>query len=287
MSTYVIGDVQGCCSDLQSLLQHIGFRRDQDTLWFTGDIINRGPDSLATLRFVMGLGERAVTVLGNHDLHCLALSAGYGKQHKEDTLDDIFSAPDADELLHWLRQRPLLYEDGQHPVSLIHAGLPPQWDMPQARACAAEVEQVLRSDDYPQYFANMYGNKPKQWSDSLTGWERLRFITNCFTRLRYLDAAGHPCFKAKGPPGSQPPGYLPWFQVPGRRSASHPLIFGHWSTLGLYQGNNVIGLDTGCLWGGALTAIRLSDANHVGKDDNMVGEVFQLHCSPKLAPAAN
>lgn len=279
MSIYVIGDVQGCYRELQVLLQKIGFKPDQDQVWFTGDIINRGPQSLDTLRFVIDLGDSAVTVLGNHDLHCLALACGYGKVHGEDTLDAIFNAPDVEDLLAWLRHRPLIHRDHHYPVTLIHAGLPPQWDIEQASACAAEVEQALQSEDYPEYFANMYGNKPRQWDDSLRGWERLRFITNCFTRLRYLDHDGHPCFNAKGPPGSQPPGYVPWFKAPGRRSAGQTVIFGHWSTLGFYQGDNVIGLDSGCLWGGALTAIRL------GVRDKLIDEVFQLDCQAKLAPS--
>lgn len=278
MSTYVIGDVQGCYRELRALLTQIDFQPGRDTVWFTGDLINRGPESLATLRFVIGLGASAVTVLGNHDLHCLAVAAGYGKRHAEDTLDEILIAEDAEDLLCWLRHRPLLYEDSDFPVCMIHAGLPPQWDIPLARACAAEVEQVLQGDEYQEYFANMYGNKPRQWSDSLRGWKRLRFITNCFTRLRYLDKEGHPCYKAKGPLGSQPSGYLPWFQVAGRRSANRTVIFGHWSTLGYYHADNVIGLDTGCLWGGALTAIRL------GTGESVVAEVLRLDCEGKLQP---
>jgi bis(5'-nucleosyl)-tetraphosphatase (symmetrical) len=257
MAIYAIGDIQGCFQELQALLRKIEFQPDRDQLWFTGDLINRGPESLEVLRFVKQLDDRAVTVLGNHDLHCLAVAFGYGKLHDKDTLADILTAPDRDELLTWLCQRPVLHHDESLDVSLIHAGLPPQWDLAQARECASELEQVLRGENPMGYFANMYGDGPYLWDEDLRGWDRLRFITNCLTRLRFVDARGQLCLSGKGPPGSQPKGWVPWFQAPQRKSAGHKILFGHWSALGLYLGDDVIGLDTGCLWGGALTALKL------------------------------
>ena len=261
MAVYAIGDIQGCYDELRSLLDLCRFDPAQDRLWFTGDLVNRGPDSLAVLRFVRDLGERAISVLGNHDLHLLALAEGLGKANPADTLQPVLDAPDRDELLHWLRHRPLLHYDAGIDTALIHAGLPPQWDLRDARARSAELEAVLRGDDYRDFLAHMYGNQPKRWAMDLAGWERLRFIVNCFTRLRYCRADGELCLKAKGEPGTQPPGCLPWFQVPGRRSAETRVVFGHWSTLGLHHDDNVLALDTGCLWGGLLTAARL-DGDH-------------------------
>lgn len=278
MSIYAIGDIQGCYQELQALLRKIEFQAGRDQLWFTGDLINRGPASLEVLRFVKQLGEGAVTVLGNHDLHCLAVACGHGSLQGKDSLDEILAAPDRDELLTWLRQRPLLHHDPTLDVSLVHAGLPPQWDLAQARACAGELEQVLRSDAFLDYFAHMYGDTPKLWCDTLQGWERLRFITNCFTRLRYVDAKGQLCLSAKGPPGSQPRGCLPWFQAPQRKSRGHKILFGHWSALGLYLGDDVVGLDTGCLWGGSLTALRL-DARA-----NAAAVLTHVDCAGVLTP---
>ena len=278
MAVYVIGDVQGCFEELQALLQKIGYQPEHDRLWFTGDLINRGPASLEVLRFVKQLGERAVTVLGNHDLHCLAVAYGHGSLHRKDTLTDILTAPDRDELLDWLRQRPVLHHDASLGVTLVHAGLAPQWDLDQARACARELEQVLRGETYQDFFANMYGDGPVLWSDTLQGWERLRFITNCFTRLRYVDGMGQLCLSAKGPPGSQPRGWRPWFQAEQRKSVGHKILFGHWSALGLYLGDNVIGLDTGCLWGGALTALRLEP------EPDAAPQVTHIDCAGVLTP---
>ena len=257
MAIYAIGDIQGCFDELQALLAMCHFDPATDRLWFTGDLVNRGPDSLAVLRFVHGLGDSAVTVLGNHDLHLLAVAEGLGKLHKPDTLQAILKAPDRDELLHWLRHRPLLHHDARLNTALLHAGLPPQWDLREARAYSAEVEAVLHGNDYREFFAHMYGDKPRRWAMDLAGWERLRFIVNCFTRLRFCRIGGELCLKAKGEPGTQPAGCVPWFQVPGRRSTQTRIVFGHWSTLGLYHGDNVLALDTGCLWGGLLTAARL------------------------------
>lgn len=261
MAVYAIGDIQGCYAELMRLLDTLQFDESADQLWLTGDLVNRGPDSLRVLRFVHALSERApaavVTVLGNHDLHLLAVAEGVGRRHRSDTLDEILAAPDRDTLLHWLRQQPLLHTDAALGFSLIHAGLPPQWSLAEARQYAAEVETMLRGDQYSEFFGNMYGDEPAQWSTALTGWARLRFITNCFTRLRYCDAAGRLALQDKGAPGTQSAGLVPWFEVAERRSQESRIIFGHWSTLGLHRDNNVVSLDTGCLWGEQLTALQL------------------------------
>ncbi len=257
MAIYAIGDVQGCYDELMALLDQIHFNPTTDTLWFTGDIVNRGPQSLAALQFVKSLGERAVTVLGNHDLHLLAIASGHSKLRKDDTLKPILKASDSEELLTWLRHRPLLHYDAAIGVHLLHAGLPPQWTLEQASQCAREVEEVLRGERHGKYFENMYGNKPTRWKPTLTGWDRLRFITNCFTRLRYVDNDGRLCLGAKGPIGSQPDRCVPWFAHPARQSREATCVFGHWSTLGFYSGHGVLALDSGCLWGGKLTAVRL------------------------------
>ncbi len=258
MATFAIGDLQGCHDDLQRLLERIAFDPAEDTLWFTGDLVNRGPKSLETLRFVKGLGPRAVTVLGNHDLHLLAVSAGVATLRKSDTLDEVLAAADRDELLDWLRHRPLLHHDADLGYTLVHAGLPPQWDLDLAIKCAHELEAVLRGPGHLEFFRHMYGDRPDRWSADLAGMERLRFIVNCFTRLRFCGPQGELDLKSKGAPGSQPRGFLPWYEVPGRKSANLHLLFGHWSTVGEVQdAHNALGLDTGCVWGGRLTALRL------------------------------
>ncbi len=257
MAIYAIGDVQGCFNELQALLKEIGFHVNRDRLWFTGDLVNRGPKSLEVVRFVKNLAGDAVTVLGNHDLHLLAVAEGSDRYRYNDTFDDVLNAPDGDELLDWLRHRPLLHHDAKLGYTLIHAGLPPQWDLAQAEACASEVEAVLRGRRYGEYFEHMYGDRPDLWSDDLSGWERLRFITNCFARMRYCDNAGRLALEEKGAPGTQPEGYMPWFAAPGRRSAGLKIIFGHWSTLGGCTGPGIYPLDSGCVWGGNLTALRL------------------------------
>jgi len=212
MAVYAIGDIQGCYAELMALLEAVQFDAASDQLWFTGDLVNRGPESLRVLRFVRDLNERtpsaAITVLGNHDLHLLAVAAGEGRQHHSDTLDEILAAPDRETLLDWLRHQPLLHHDAALGVTLIHAGLPPQWSLLEAQQYAGEVEAVLRGDSYQEFFAHMYGNQPDQWQENLTGWDRLRFITNCFTRLRYCDADGKLDLQAKGAPGSQPAGVV-------------------------------------------------------------------------------
>ena len=258
MAVYAIGDIQGCHDDLMRLLERIDFDPSADRLWFAGDLVNRGPGSLAVLRFVRGLGGRAVSVLGNHDLHLLAVAAGTSKLRKSDTLDEVLAAPDRDELLDWLRHRPLLHHDSDLGYTLVHAGLPPQWDLRQAQACARELESVLRGPGCVDFFHYMYGDEPKRWDPALSGMDRLRFIVNCFTRLRFVGPAGELELKTKGSPGSQAHGYLPWYQVPGRSSEDLRLLFGHWSTVGEIQAaHNALGLDTGCVWGGRLTALKL------------------------------
>lgn len=255
MALYAIGDVQGCYDELRSLLDKLRFDPAADRLWFTGDLVNRGPRSLETLRFVRSLGKAAVTVLGNHDLHLLAVVHGVSRTKHRDTFGDVLGAPDRDELLDWLRRRPLLHREGG--FCLIHAGLPPQWSLDEAAAHAAEVETCLRGDGYRELFRHMYGDQPDLWSEPMEYWDRLRFTTNCLTRTRYCDALGRLEFKQKGPPGSQPAHLFPWFEVPGRRSAGTSIVFGHWSTLGFFAGAGVFCLDTGCLWGGELTALKL------------------------------
>lgn len=257
MATYAIGDLQGCLDPLKRLLDHLHFEPDRDFIWFTGDLVNRGPHSLETLRFVRGLSNHAITVLGNHDLHLLALGYGYQTAGKNDHLEDILAAPDRDELLYWLRYQPLIYHDDTLGFTMVHAGLPPQWDLSEAIARAHEVQDVLRSDRYGDLLQNMYGNKPDQWSNDLEEMDRLRFSINCFTRLRYCDDSGRLNLKHKGHPGSQPSPLVPWFSVAERASRQLNIIFGHWSTLGPYYADGVYPLDTGCLWGGRLTAMKL------------------------------
>lgn len=277
MATYAIGDIQGCHDQLMQLLEQIRFDPEHDVLWFAGDLVNRGPDSLEVLRFVKGLGDRAVTVLGNHDLHLLAVWQDKHHHFKSnDTLLPIIEAPDRDELCDWLRHQPLLHHDAALGYTMIHAGLPPQWDLATAQKMAREVEDVLRGDKFIGFMENMYGNKPKLWDENLMGWDRLRFAVNCFTRLRFCTKQGELDFHHKGKPGSETDEVMPWFRTPARRSCGNRLLFGHWSTLGFYQSDNVTALDTGCLWGGKLTALRLDD-----------GRPFHLDCPPTCAPGAD
>jgi bis(5'-nucleosyl)-tetraphosphatase (symmetrical) len=267
MATYAIGDLQGCFSALKRLLGKIGHRPAQDRLWFVGDLVNRGSESLATLRFVRGLGEQAVTVLGNHDLHLLTVAAGYTRAKAGDTLDEILGAPDREELLGWLRRQPLMYRENGH--VMVHAGLLPQWSTEEAMQLAGEVESTLRGEDFSAFVKAMYGNEPHCWSGDLEGHTRLRVITNALTRLRICTPGGAMDFSYKGPPDKAPGGFLPWFDIPGRKSADKTLIFGHWSALGFRMQDNLIALDSACLWGGKLTAVRLEDR-----------AVFQEDCRP-------
>jgi bis(5'-nucleosyl)-tetraphosphatase (symmetrical) len=273
MVAYAIGDVQGCFDELRQLLDKIAFDPAADRLYFVGDIVNRGPQSLQTVRFIKSLGEAAVTVLGNHDLHLLAVACGASKTKRRDTFADILGAPDREELLDWLRGRPLLHSAGE--FYLIHAGLPPQWDMEAAARCAREVEAVLRGGEADGFFFHMYGDAPALWSDELQGWPRLRFIVNCFTRLRFCDAGGALDMREKCAPGGQAAHLSPWFRVPGRRSAGEKIVFGHWSTLGFHVENGCHCLDTGCLWGGELTALRLDDGRRFS-----VGCAVRAHQQP-------
>ena len=249
MDVYAIGDVQGCFTALLALLDRLHFDRTRDQVWFAGDLVNRGPQSLEVLRFVKALGDSAVTVLGNHDLHLLTVAYGQGRLKPKDTLTDVLAAPDRDDLLTWLRSRPMLHHDTTCGITLLHAGLPPQWTLAMAQTYAAEVEAVLRSPAYRLFLENLHGQTPDQGIAASDTWERLRYITHCLTRLRYCDAAGRLNAEAKGPPGSQPHPYLPWFAIPHRASADLHIVFGHWSSLGLYHAPGVDGLDTGCVGG--------------------------------------
>jgi bis(5'-nucleosyl)-tetraphosphatase (symmetrical) len=260
---YAIGDVQGCFTALLALLDRLHFDHTRDRLWFAGDLVNRGPQSLEVLRFVKTLGAGAVTVLGNHDLHLLTVASGRGHLTPQDTLMDVLAAPDRDELLTWLRHRPLLHHDATVGMTLLHAGLPPQWTLAMAQAYAAEVEAVLRGPEYLLFFEHLVGHAPDPGGAVSDRWARLRYITHCLTRLRFCDTTGRLHDEATGPPGSQPPPYLPWFAIPSRASADLHIVFGHWSALGLYQAPGVYGLDTGCVGGGALTALCLETREHV------------------------
>ncbi len=257
MAIYAIGDIQGCSDELRRLLKLLDFKAGRDRLWLVGDIVNRGPKSLEAMRFVANLGDDAICVLGNHDLHLLATDAGARRPRLDDTLQSVLDAPDRQDLIEWLRRRPLLHHDAELGYTMVHAGLAPQWDLDAAQAHAREVEGVLRGSDYRNFMFNLYGDQPDCWSDDLKGWERARVIINYFTRLRYCDAQGRMNMKTNGPPGSQAAGLMPWFEVPGRGGAGLHIIFGHWSALGYHRAPGIIALDSGCVWGGALTAVRL------------------------------
>ena len=273
MATYAIGDIQGCFDELLQLLEVLRFDEVSDRLWFTGDLVNRGTQSLEVLRFVRSLDDKAVVVLGNHDLHLLAIAAGTSHLRPKDSFMDVLEAYDRNSLLAWLRQQPLLHHDERLGYTLVHAGLPPQWDLATAQACAQEAEKMLRGSDTHAFFQRMYGDHPRQWRDDLSGVERLRFIVNSFTRLRFCDGHGNLALQYKGAPGTQPAEFMPWFQVPDRKSGGMKIIFGHWSTLGRYQGEGVYSLDSGCIWGGKLTALRLDD-----------GQWFGVACEGACAP---
>ncbi|MEM9256662.1 MAG: symmetrical bis(5'-nucleosyl)-tetraphosphatase [Pseudomonadota bacterium] len=262
MATYVVGDVQGCLQPLKCLLRAVKFDPGKDVLWSVGDIVNRGPKNLKTLRFLYKMRDRFVMVLGNHDLHLLAVAAGVRKAHRTDTLEKILKAPDRDELLNWLVHRPLLHRE--HGYTLVHAGIPPQWSLDEAEARAREVEAVLRSPACAAFLRDMYGNEPSQWSDDLTGHERLRVITNYLTRLRYCTKQGAMDLQSKGTqptPGAAGVGdkrVAAWFSHPRRKTADDPILFGHWASIeGQTDTPNAIGLDTGCVWGGAMSLYEL------------------------------
>jgi len=257
VALYAIGDIQGCDAELGTLLATLNFSPHRDRLWFVGDLVNRGPASLEVLRRVRALGDAATVTLGNHDLHLLAVAFGCSRLKSDDTLTPILQAPDRDALLQWLLERPLLAEDPALNLCLVHGGFSPQWDLPVARACARELEQALRSQP-EKLFKHMYGDKPDRWDEALEGSERLRYIVNCFTRLRYVDEHGRLELHAKGSPRkAERATLIPWFEAPGARWRGTRIVFGHWSTLGFFRNADVIGLDTGCVWGGSLTALRL------------------------------
>jgi bis(5'-nucleosyl)-tetraphosphatase (symmetrical) len=257
LATYAIGDLQGCFAPLEQLLAAIRFDAARDRLWFVGDLVNRGPDSLACLRFVRKLGDSAVTVLGNHDLHLVCVAEGIHGTGKRDTLGDILRAPDRHELVRWLRHRPLMHVEGGWVLS--HAGVLPAWTVDQARALAAEVEAGLRGPGYADVLRNMFGDEPNVWSETLAGWDRVRLIVNAFTRMRMCTPEGAMDLRFKGEPGDEPAGLTPWFDVATRRNRDHTLLFGHWSALGLLVRDDVVALDSGCVWGRSLSALRLED----------------------------
>ena len=254
MSRYAIGDLQGCDQELRALLKLLKFSPDRDRLWFVGDLVNRGPGSLETLRLVRALGDNAVVVLGNHDLHVLAVAHGTERKRKSDTLDALLGAPDRDALLEWLSTRALAHAEG--PDLMVHAGLVPQWSAAQALALAREVQAALARDPRA-LFAHMYGNEPDRWREDLKGEERLRFVINVLTRLRVWTNEGRIDLSMKGEPPAPPSPLRPWFEIENRQSRDARIIFGHWSALGFVQRHGVVGLDTGCVWGGALTAFDL------------------------------
>ncbi len=276
MAIYAIGDIQGCYQQLRQLLRKIRFKSDRDKLWFAGDLVNRGPESLETLRFIKDLQDNAVTVLGNHDLTLLAIANGQ-KKLKNHTLDAILNAPDRDQLLHWLRRQKLMHYDKERNYVLVHAGIYPLWDLKTALKRSREVENILAADTYADFFPHMFGNTPNVWDKKLQGWERIRFITNCFTRMRYCTEAGELNFKDNQTPGTQQAGYLPWYEVKQRQTQKEHIIFGHWSTLfGKTTVARTYALDTGCLWGGKLTAMKL--LKQAPKTDNKHQRI-QIDCT--------
>ncbi len=252
MPTYVVGDVQGCFDELEQLLAEIRFS-SRDRLWFLGDLVNRGPKSLDVLRFVRALGKRAVVVLGNHDLHLIAQHAGVERARQDDSFADVLAASDADELVAWLRRRPMVHVEGEY--AMVHAGLLPQWSIVRSLELGGEVSRALAGPQSGDFLRHMYGAKPDRWDERLAGWDRLRIIVNAMTRMRFCDQGGHIDLEGKGTdPG---PGYQRWFEarVPEERT----VLFGHWSQLGLVVRPKLAGLDSGCVWGGALSALRLED----------------------------
>ncbi|QNU44145.1 bis(5'-nucleosyl)-tetraphosphatase (symmetrical) ApaH [Mixta calida] len=260
MSTYLIGDIHGCYDELQSLLQQVAFDAEKDTLWLTGDLVARGPGSLEVLRFVRSLGSAVRMVLGNHDLHLLAVYAGISRNKPKDRITPLLEAPDADELINWLRRQPLLQVDEEKKLVMAHAGITPQWDIETAQMCAREVEAVLSSDSYPLFLNAMYGDMPNNWTPELTGLARLRFSTNALTRMRYCFPNGQLDMICKDAPGSAPPPLKPWFAIESPVARDYTIIFGHWASLeGKGTPEGIIGLDTGCCWGGTLTMLRWED----------------------------
>ncbi|MCD6389941.1 MAG: symmetrical bis(5'-nucleosyl)-tetraphosphatase [Desulfobulbaceae bacterium] len=269
MAIYAIGDVHGHLAPLRHLLDIIKFNPASDQVWLAGDIVNRGPDSLEILRFIRDLGDAAKTVLGNHDLHLLAMAHGSRTVKKWDTFDSILTAPDREELLFWLRHLPIVHKDKSIQTLMVHAGVYGKWSKKELVMYGRELEKILQGDQYASFLENMYGNKPKQWKKTLMGWKRYRFIVNVCTRMRFCTDKGKPDFKHKGPPGSQPDTLIPWFRYPKRRCTKWRIVFGHWSTLGYLRESNIISLDSGCLWGHQLTAVQL---------DCKKERVWQIEC---------
>ncbi|MFN0185775.1 MAG: symmetrical bis(5'-nucleosyl)-tetraphosphatase [Aquabacterium sp.] len=271
---YLVGDLQGCCDALDRLLAEIGFSPSRDQLHLLGDLINRGPHSLQTLRRLSDLGDAAQCLLGNHDLSLLAVAAGVRKPHRRDTTGEILAAPDREHWLDWLRHRRMAaMAEGW---LLVHAGVPPGWDAGQTLARATEVEAMLRGPDLDDFLKEMYGDQPARWDDALEGHARLRFIVNALTRMRFCDAEGTLELDTKEGAAAAPRGFMPWFEHPGRATRDQPVAFGHWSTLGLIDRPNLLSLDTGCVWGGALTAVRVDGGRR---------EITQVSCAPASAPA--
>ncbi|MFP4154086.1 MAG: symmetrical bis(5'-nucleosyl)-tetraphosphatase [Halothiobacillaceae bacterium] len=277
MAVYAIGDLQGCLDPLERLLERLCFDQATDQLWFVGDLVNRGPQSLEALRFVRALGDSAVTVLGNHDLHLLACAHTGRKPKKKDTLQPVLEAPDRDELLDWLRRRPLLHRDRRLDWTLVHAGIPPEWDLDTTEAQARDAEAMLRGPDVAALLEQMYGDRPRRWSTTLTGIDRLRYTINGLTRMRYCRKDGAMALDAKSAPDqAAEAGLIPWFNFPRRRSEGERIVFGHWSTLGPAKArNHTWGIDQGCLWGGCLTALQL---------DAPSARVTQQPCRQFMAP---
>jgi bis(5'-nucleosyl)-tetraphosphatase (symmetrical) len=278
MGLYLIGDVQGCDGALGALLGEINFSPSRDRLVLLGDLVNRGPASLAVLRRLAALGDAAQCLLGNHDLHALAVATGVRPAHRSDTLAELLAAPDAPQLLDWLRHRPMALlhsERAQTDLLMVHAGVLPQWSAAQTLAHAQELQGALRAANYKEFLQSMYGNQPAQWSDTLQGTQRLRAIVNALTRLRFCSAQGEMEFATKEGAGAAPAGYLPWFDVPGRQTSTITVAFGHWSTLGLINRPNLIALDTGCVWGGCLSAMRVDGGRR---------ELLQVQCAQAQVP---
>jgi bis(5'-nucleosyl)-tetraphosphatase (symmetrical) len=270
---YLIGDLQGCCDAFERLLATLNFSPSRDHLTVLGDLVNRGPQSLATLRRLRELGPSVGALLGNHDLHLLAVAYGIRPEHRNDTFREILESPERDAWIDWIRQRPLAAM--QSGWLCVHAGVPPQWEAADTLALAGEVEAMLRGPDLAGFLAVMYGNEPSRWDDDLQGADRLRFVINALTRTRFCDAKGRLDFKVKEGADAAPPGLMPWFDVPGRRTAGVPVAFGHWSTLGLLDRPHLLGIDTGCVWGGQLTAVRVDGGRR---------EIVQVDCERAQTP---
>jgi len=284
MSTYLIGDVHGCYDELRALLQQVDFNPEQDTLWLTGDLVARGPGSLEVLRYVKSLGDAVRLVLGNHDLPLLAVYAGISRNKPKDRLTPLLEADDADELINWLRRQPLLQVDEEKKLVMGHAGITPQWDIETAKKCAREVEAVLASDSYPLFLDAMYGDMPNNWSEDLTGLARLRFSTNALTRMRYCFPNGQLDMICKDAPESALPPLKPWFNIAGPVARDYTIVFGHWASLeGKGTPEGIIGLDTGCCWGGTLTLLHWETQRYVVQPSN---REKALASSESLAPPA-